>query len=268
MRNRTVGQRFLGWIVVRQRQFMDKKFYLAMLTFVTFCYLTYYNYAIGNKLSFLYDVHERSILPQASIKADQRQEPDFDSFQWCPGEFETDLDCDALLSGSYSNADTVLKTGENWTSPCALSDTGVKWLTSNCTRFKNSFPFWSDLYKNPNETTDYPLAFVIIGAQSVEQIVRLFQMIYHPNNLYCITYDNKTSLDFKQSLRNIESCYDNIIMPKTFVDIHWGGYSILQSAMYCMKELADHESIKWKYVQILSWNDIPLKTNEEMIGIS
>lgn len=110
------------------------------------------------------------------------------------------------------------------------------------------------------------MTYVLIVEAYAEQTFRLIQPIYRRWNLYCIVYDNDTNYELKQTFMNLNVCFDNIILLETFIDINRADFSILNSIMNCMKVLYSHV-IEWRYVQILSWNDFPWKTNAKMVKI-
>jgi hypothetical protein len=187
-------------------------------------------------------------------------------FRWCSNELlpPIELNCRKLFSGDTK----ALRKAANWLSPCIFSDAEAMRITTKCQTLRDEYPFWNEFYKAPNDDDeDYPLAYVFLGAKGGEQTIRLLQAVYHPRNIYCMTYDNKSSDEFKQTLRNLDNCYENIIMPDKFVKVYWGGFSILQSVQFCLDALRKQKAVKWHYVQVLSWNDYPLRTNGEFVKI-
>lgn len=245
-------------------------FYLFLITFATVLLLyTSYDVIISN-VGGIKTVY----LVASDLTVDEDNflwENESLQFRWCPPIYDdtwvSNLDCHGVFAGNKS----AIEVAKNWTSPCTFSDESMMNITSSCSEFKKDFPFY---WPRPSQTngaeseSKYPLAFVIMVAQNAEQIVRLFQSIYRPWNLYCLTYDNDTSYQFQQTMHNIDSCYDNIVMPETFVEVNWAGFSILQTAVNCLSVLNSNVSkIEWNYVQIVSWNDFPLKTNRQMVEI-
>lgn len=217
-------------------------------------------YSLYNKTGIIVTVNEEESLD--NIFKDEIQ------FRWCPSKkydsfsSEFGMDCQALFNSDNETIDRA----KNWSAPCVFNDSTMMMLTSECSDLRRNFPFYWPL-QSPNKiNNEYALAFVVTVAKNSEQVVRLFQTIYRPWNLYCLTYDNHTSLSFKNTMHNLHKCFDNIIMPDTFINIKWAGFSILESTMNCLKLLSEHK-INWRYVQLLSWNDFPLKTNEKMVEI-
>lgn len=216
--------------------------------------------------------YELIVLYSSAFDNEPEIEESYVNFQWCPARFDispnvSDLDCAALFSGDKLAIDSA----KNWTSPCSFNDSTMMNMTENCSDLKRDFRFYPYRRSSDDERiqkeTEYPLAFVVLVAQNAEQVVRLFQTIYRPWNLYCLAYDNDTEHEFKRTMHNLDKCYKNIVMPNTFVNVSWGGFSILQTTMNCLKVLQDSKNYKWRYVQIMSWNDFPLKTNFETVEI-
>jgi len=103
---------------------------------------------------------------------------------------------------------------------------------------------------------------------NAEQVVRMLSSFYWPQNLYCITYDLKAKLIFKQIMINLaENCFDNVVMPEYYYKMNWCGVGQLHATMSCVKLLNSRTDHSWKYYQYLSGFDFPLRTNYEMVQI-
>jgi len=172
------------------------------------------------------------------------------------------LNCSALFNGD----DTSSQEAAKWEPPCNYSDEAIAKIAQNCTAFKQLFHFLN--FPTSTEEADFPLAFAIITEKYAEQMVRLLSSIYQPQNLYCLTYDSHAEASFKKAMDRLVKCFPNVLTLDINQDIFWGANSILEVIMDCMKVLWTQQTRhKWTYVQILSWNDIPLKTNLEMVKI-
>jgi len=59
----------------------------------------------------------------------------------------------------------------------------------------------------------------------------------------------------------------NMLMPPEHLEIYWADISLLRATLNCMSAMEKRRDHDWRYVQILSYNDFPLKTNKEMVQI-
>lgn len=128
---------------------------------------------------------------------------------------------------------------------------------------------------------EFPLAFSILTYENAEQFERLLHSIYRPQNIYCIHIDLKSSFSFKQAIRSIVECFDNVFISTKLEFIIYAGFSRLQADFNCIKDLLDlkrliddqHPNLKdkkfvnWKYLFNLASTEFPLKTNLEFVQI-
>ena len=94
----------------------------------------------------------------------------------------------------------------------------------------------------------------------------MFQSFYWPQNLYCITYDTKSKLYLHILVQNLVKCFSNVVMPKEHINVVYNKYEVLTAGINCLHALSS-ASHNWRYVQILSGHEVPLKTNKEMVKI-
>ena len=113
---------------------------------------------------------------------------------------------------------------------------------------------------------DFPLAYSILLYTSVSQFQRLLRAIYRPQNIYCIHIDKKSPETFKNGIRNITNCFENIFAASRAVDVQWGTFSVLEPEIICMEELLRRHK-KWKYFINLTGQEFPLRTNIEIVKI-
>lgn len=215
------------------------------------------------RLSTQTAITRKLLKPKKNMKKKNSLKENQPIFRWCPeGDGSMpDVDCKSLFAGD----ETAIEKYKDWKASCDLTDYQIQKYSENCITLKKHFPFEYD-FEFPAESRQFPLAYVLVVEKNADQVIRLLQSIYRSENLYCLTYDSHSRDDFKQSMKNIAKCYDNILMPDNHHPINWGGFSILEANMKCLQLLHGH-TVKWKYVQMLSWNDYPLKTNEEMVEI-
>lgn len=137
-------------------------------------------------------------------------------------------------------------------------------LVKNCSLFKSIWNFPDRPYSK--EESEYPLAYVFMGHKNLAQSLRLFRAIYQPQNVYCVNWDNKSQPNYQSTMQQLSSCFPNVIVPKIRRIIEWCNYTLLQATMDCLK-LLRFTPRPFKYAQILSWNDYPLKTNRELVQV-
>ena len=94
----------------------------------------------------------------------------------------------------------------------------------------------------------------------------MLKLIYRPQNFYCIHVDSKSTIEFRKAIESISNCFENVNIASKSENIVWGSFSILQAELNCMKDL-HKKSQKWKYLIHMSGNEIPLKTNYELVKI-
>lgn len=100
------------------------------------------------------------------------------------------------------------------------------------------------------------------------QVIRQLSAFYWPQNLYCITYDLKSSESFAKIVRNLaENCFKNVIVPEKQYLMHWCSKGQLLATRSCVEALNARTDHPWKYFQYLSGFDLPLRTNYEMVQI-
>ncbi|XP_052794083.1 beta-1,3-galactosyl-O-glycosyl-glycoprotein beta-1,6-N-acetylglucosaminyltransferase-like [Mya arenaria] len=137
-------------------------------------------------------------------------------------------------------------------------------LTSNCTHFVTHRGYITDAFTE--EEKQFPIAFSILIHTEVKQAETLLRAIYRPQNLYCIHVDTKSSAAFYEEILAISSCFDNVFLSSQRFDVKWGTMSVLEPEIECMKDLWN-KSVSWKYFINLTGQEIPLRTNLELVKI-
>jgi hypothetical protein len=154
----------------------------------------------------------------------------------------------------------------NWTYVSNYTnETNLLDLLDNCPNFKKVFSFPENAMTK--EEADFPLAYALIVFKNAEQVIRMLSAFYWPQNLYCLSYDTKSSQVFRTIMEKISKCFPNVFIPKELFKIVWGDYGVLQAAMSCLQDLTASKENNWQYFQYLSGNSLPLKTNFEMVKI-
>ncbi|XP_004712246.1 N-acetyllactosaminide beta-1,6-N-acetylglucosaminyl-transferase isoform X1 [Echinops telfairi] len=114
------------------------------------------------------------------------------------------------------------------------------------------------------EEAAFPLAYVMVIHKDFNTFERLFRAVYMPQNVYCIHVDEKAPSEFKQSVGQLLSCFQNAFIASKIEPVVYAGISRLQADLNCMRDLVTSE-VPWKYVINTCGQDFPLKTNKEIV---
>ncbi|KAL7053878.1 hypothetical protein AAHC03_026694 [Spirometra sp. Aus1] len=136
----------------------------------------------------------------------------------------------------------------------------------NCQRFRWAFVSHEGSPVAAQEAA-YPLAFTIVAHRSVRQLARLLRMIHRPANFYCIHIDRRSSAEFSQAVEGVATCFGpnvHVVPPASRVAVVWGNASVLKPQLVCA-EAALRQS-GWRYLLNLVGEEVPLRTNLEMIA--
>ncbi|KAI3389761.1 hypothetical protein SNEBB_002499 [Seison nebaliae] len=135
----------------------------------------------------------------------------------------------------------------------------------SCQSFKERRSLYSleSIYKR------YPLklniAYSIVVHKEAVSFDHLLSLIWHPQNVYCVHIDNRSSEYFKQAVRNIVSCFENVFLSSTSMNIYYGHISRLYADIRCFNDLLDYRSTyRWEYIINLCGMDLPLHTQNEI----
>ncbi|CAK5112974.1 unnamed protein product [Meloidogyne enterolobii] len=146
-------------------------------------------------------------------------------------------------------------------------------LFLRCTRLKEKFPFIDEPLSE--EEKEFPLAYGILVYKSAFQVYMMMSAIYHPQNIYCVSIDEKSTKEFKDSMLLLTDCFPNIfvmvgfnlvqkiILKASVNPVGWCEFGVARSLYNCFRYLTEHKH-DWKYFQYLSGFDLPLKTNLEV----
>lgn len=83
--------------------------------------------------------------------------------------------------------------------------------TMNCSWVQNEF---SNNFYVTDAEIDFSIAYAININTELLQIIHFLKVIYRPQNVYCLHFDQKSRWDFKQVFFNIATCLDNVIVPR------------------------------------------------------
>ena len=135
----------------------------------------------------------------------------------------------------------------------------------NCSKFLEDERF--NLKPLSVEEEDFPLAYNILMHKDVAQFLQLLRTIYHPQNVYCVHIDAKSSKAVNDGVRAVLSCLKNVFLSTKSETIIYAGYSRLQADINCMydHDTAHSSRVQWKYLINTAASGLPLKTNLEMV---
>ena len=158
-----------------------------------------------------------------------------------------------------------------------LSDSNFIFNESQCELFKTLRGY------NSHVVTDFeikfPLAFIILTYNNVEQFERLLRVIYRPQNVYCIHVDSKSSHEFMMAVRSISKCFKNVFITTKLERIVYASFTRLKADINCMVDLtasnkSAHPNLydksfdaNWKYLINVASTEFPLRTNYELTKI-
>uniref|UniRef100_A0A7E4VVT0 Glycosyltransferase family 92 protein n=1 Tax=Panagrellus redivivus TaxID=6233 RepID=A0A7E4VVT0_PANRE len=114
------------------------------------------------------------------------------------------------------------------------------------------------------EEADFPIAFARIVYKDYYFLEAQLRVEYAPQNLFCYVLDAKADSLFKKRVRNLQTCFDNVIVPEEELEVHSEGHNMTQSHLNCLKHLRKRS---WKYVILLQNNDVRLRTNAELVKL-
>ncbi|RQO31009.1 glycosyl transferase [Taibaiella sp. KBW10] len=107
------------------------------------------------------------------------------------------------------------------------------------------------------------IAYFIMAHRLSKQFRRLFNAIYHPNNIYLVNIDKKADQITKEQIGSFLSKFSGIHVLENQTVV-WGGYSMVQAELSGMRYLLKQET-QWDYFINLSGQDYPLKS-QKIIG--
>ncbi|CAH8452175.1 unnamed protein product [Schistosoma bovis] len=135
-----------------------------------------------------------------------------------------------------------------------------------CEEFKL---FHGHVIQSSIEEKLFPLAFSLSVHQNIKQVSRLLRLIYRPHNLYCIHVDSKSPIEFYDQVLELARCFglNVMVLNRTeSINIQWGYYSLLEAFLVCADKLMKNTDYMWKYLLNLSGQELPLRTNWELVA--
>ncbi|VDN27456.1 unnamed protein product [Dibothriocephalus latus] len=134
----------------------------------------------------------------------------------------------------------------------------------NCKHFKES------LFSRPipirEEERQFPLGFLLTVFKDINQVARLLRLIHRPHNFYVIHVDKKSPRKFHKAVAEVAKCFgDNVgVVPLSeSISVKRGDYTVLEQELVAARLLL--KMGKWKYMINLTGQELPLKTNLELV---
>ncbi len=179
--------------------------------------------------------------------------------------------CTKIIAGDQMESNRVQEMAQKWSEAYKdqlYSKGAYKSLlkqSQDCSWLKETLI--NNLYNTMLER-EFPIAYVFLVYESPLQFLRLFKILYKPQNSYCIHADAKSP--FREFYRNIIKCLDNVIASSKLFDVRWSVHTMMEAQVQCFSDLVDlrerqTENMKWNYVINLCSKELPLHTTKEMV---
>ena len=170
--------------------------------------------------------------------------------------------CSLLRAGDVEEVRRVKQRLKTWNDSEAQEQFSL-WISGDCPSIVRVF---SNNFYVSQEELDFPVAFTMLVYTNPVQVVRLLRTIYRPHNLYCIHPDGKQSTYFISVFRKLAECLDNVIVGSNLQEVYWGYHTIMEAELSCMYDLLHFEGHQWKYIINIGGQELPLKTNREIVA--
>ncbi|KAE8636037.1 hypothetical protein XENTR_v10002819 [Xenopus tropicalis] len=144
-----------------------------------------------------------------------------------------------------------------------IKDEDVVAMTDDCEAYRYQRQY--DLKPLSPEEKDFPIAYSLVVHKDAISVERLLHTIYNPVNIYCIHYDQKSLPGFKRAMTNLAICLPNVFIASKLERVTYAHVTRLQADLNCLKDLLE-SSVQWKYVINLCGQDMPLKSNYELVA--
>ena len=138
-------------------------------------------------------------------------------------------------------------------------------MTSDCPNFIRSRRYIQEPLSQLE--ADFPIAYTIAVYKDIEQAERLLRLLYMPQNLYCIHIDISAPSIYHKAWQSITKCFPNVFIASKLANVEWGRMSVVEAYMNCMQDYVRKYRGKWKYNINLTGQELPLKTNYQIVRI-
>ncbi|VDP01569.1 unnamed protein product [Soboliphyme baturini] len=168
-----------------------------------------------------------------------------------------------LLGNSATVAEAVSKKRQ------VLSEFECYEIFNDCenVRSRHFYPDRPDSMQESN----FPIAYVILINEHLEQVEMLLNAIYAPQNVYCFHVDIKAPLLIHLAMKRLAGCFPNVVVSSSSYAISRATSFTIDAFVQCIDDLyrfeRRHQRKPWKYLITLQNHDFPLKTNLEIVNI-
>ncbi|XP_050390720.1 beta-1,3-galactosyl-O-glycosyl-glycoprotein beta-1,6-N-acetylglucosaminyltransferase [Patella vulgata] len=200
--------------------------------------------------------HEPRILLNSEyvgLDQDSETEIEFRSFKI------DEINCKKIIEGDDMEIHKFL----NRTHDSIPNNETLRKHTMNCEAFKRIYGY--DAIINTEEEQQFPIAFNILLYKDVAQVEILLRAIYRPQNYYCLHVDGFSPDVVHKAAEALADCFDNVFIVSKTENISYESFQRLQADINCM---SDHlAKSDWKYLLNLPSQQLPLRTNAEIVQI-
>ncbi|XP_060116127.1 beta-1,3-galactosyl-O-glycosyl-glycoprotein beta-1,6-N-acetylglucosaminyltransferase 3 [Heteronotia binoei] len=194
--------------------------------------------------------------PQTQLCKDQL----YQSLRLSP---KNEIHCSQITRGDTGMVqEALLRRLEKKNQKVTLNEGDYLNMTQNCRLFKESRRYIQ--FPLSDEEEDFPIAYSMVIHNQIEMFERLLRSIYAPQNVYCIHVDKKSPETFKEAVRAIASCFNNVIVASKLEHVVYASWSRVQADLNCMEDLLESK-VRWRYLLNTCGTDFPIKTNAEIV---
>lgn len=136
-------------------------------------------------------------------------------------------------------------------------------LTSNCYTFLKSRGYENVCISE--EEKHFPIAYSLVVHKNAWMVERIIKALYSPSNVFCIHYDQKSSVEFSSAMEGLAHCLPNVFIATNRESVFYASMSRLKADLNCMSDLLRSE-VQWKYLFNLCGQDFPLRSNIELVA--
>ncbi|XP_063301783.1 beta-1,3-galactosyl-O-glycosyl-glycoprotein beta-1,6-N-acetylglucosaminyltransferase 3-like [Pelobates fuscus] len=175
------------------------------------------------------------------------------------------INCSRIIRGDRDSIDQAVIdriTVKNKLTP--MNESQYLNLTRDCKFYKNTRKFITFPLSRAEE--HFPIAYSMVVHDQIEMFERLLRAIYTPQNIYCVHVDAKSQDIFKETVRAMANCFDNVFVASKLEKVVYASWSRVQADLNCMEDLL-RSKVQWRYLLNTCGTDFPLKTNAEMVKI-
>ncbi|XP_029446133.1 beta-1,3-galactosyl-O-glycosyl-glycoprotein beta-1,6-N-acetylglucosaminyltransferase 3-like [Rhinatrema bivittatum] len=135
-------------------------------------------------------------------------------------------------------------------------------FTKDCNLYKKIRRFISIPLSKEEE--NFPIAYSMVIHEQIEMFERLLRAIYNPQNIYCVHVDEKSPESYKEAVRAIISCFENVFLASKLEKVVYTSWFRLKADLNCMEDLLK-SNVPWRYLLNTCGTDLPIKTNAEIV---